>query len=93
MIKEVPLKVSMWRAAEILFTVGELLNSTLNDAVNESNESIVSNFEIDVFQFIESTYADQKKSFRSTANLRYNSTSGYTSIKRVISGNSIWIEK
>ena len=35
MIKEVPLKVSMWRAAEILLTVGELLNSTLNDAVNE----------------------------------------------------------
>lgn len=89
MIKEVPLKVSMWRAAEILLTVGELLNSTLNDAVNESIESIVSNFETDVFQFIESTYADQKKSFRSTANLRYNSTSGYTSIKRVISGNSI----
>lgn len=51
----------MWRAAEILLTVGELLNSTLNEEVNESIESIVCKFEIDVFQYIKSNYTDQKK--------------------------------
>ena len=88
-IKEIPLNVCMWRAAELFLKVGNLMHSQLNKAVNKSIGSLVNYLELDTLQFIESTYANKKKSFRSTSKLRYNSTAGYTSIKRVISGNSI----
>lgn len=88
-IVEIPVDICLWRASQLFSKVGSLLNVELNEAVYDSIELIADKLENDTFQFIANTYGNRKKSFRSTSNLRINTAAGYTSIKRVISGNSI----
>lgn len=86
-IKEIPIDVCLYRAANLMQTVGSLINTNLYTVICESvgcsldNENIIG--------YIHGTLLNKKKCFNSTSQLGYNSTSGYTSMKRIISGNSI----
>ena len=57
------------------------ISESIGDDFNMQNE--------DIINFIQFTYANEKKSYNSTSNIRYNSTSGLNSLPRMISGNSI----
>ena len=88
-IKQIPLNICMWLAAELFIQFGSLLNEDLSKAVNDSMELMEDKPKIDVIQFISNTFVKKKNIFRSSSTLRYNTTSGYTSLKRIMSGNSI----
>lgn len=79
----------MWLASELFIQFGTLLNEDLSKAVNDSMELMEDKPKIDVIQFISNTFVKKKNIFRSSSTLRYNTTSGYTSLKRIMSGNSI----
>ena len=66
-IVEVPINVCMWRAAEIFLKVGNLMNSRLNEAVNNSIEHLANYLKHNnTIQFIESSYANKKQSLKNT---------------------------
>ncbi|KAK8840898.1 hypothetical protein M9Y10_027729 [Tritrichomonas musculus] len=79
----------MWRATELMKKVGPLLNKDLNEAVNESAQSFIDTASEDVINHITYSYIKTSKRYYSTSNLKMNSTAGYTSIKRAVSGNKI----
>lgn len=86
-IKEIPVNICMYRAAELFEKTGSLINVELNEVVNESVGNILNGE--DISNYIQYMLLDKKQCFNSTAKLRYNSTAGYTSMKRMISGNTI----
>ena len=62
-IKQIPLSICMWRAAELFIQFGTLLNENLSKAVNNSIELIGYNPEIDTIQFISNTFVEKKRFF------------------------------
>lgn len=79
----------MWRASKLMQKVGPLLNYKLKNIVNESIGADLNMQDEDIINFIQFSYVGEKKTYISTANLRYNSTSGLKSLPRMVSGNSI----
>lgn len=77
----------MWRAAELFNEFGTLLIKNLSKSVYDSIELMMDKIEINTLQFIANTYVNRKENYRSTASLRINTTSGYTSFRRVMSEN------
>ena len=77
----------MWRAAELFNEFGTLLIKNISKSVYDSIELMMDKIEINTLQFIANTYVNRKENYRSTASLRINTTSGYTSFRRVMSEN------
>lgn len=79
----------MWSAYELHKKVGFLVNSQLNQIIDQSVKRVIDDTKDDPIKHILYSYADKNKSYNSTTSLRYNLTSGFTSLKRVVSGNTI----
>lgn len=71
----------MWRAAELFNEFGTLLIKNISKSVYDSIELMMDKIEINTLQFIANTYVNRKENYRSTASLRINTTSGYTSFR------------
>ena len=87
-IREIPVDICLWRASELMNKVGCLLNTQLRNIVYDS----VNDYNIlseDPIMYVLHSFANKKRSFYSTSNLRYNSTSGIKSLSRMISTNQI----
>lgn len=88
-IKEIPLNIFMWKSLEMHKKVGFMLNSHFDQRIYESVEGIIDETKDDPLKYILYSYTDKEKSYNSTTCLRYNSTSGFTSLKPIVSGNTI----
>lgn len=84
-IKQIPMDVFLKRGIDLTKKVGNLFNQELEENVDESVNGLID--EEDIINYITSILLSEKKSFNSTSTLRNNTTSGYTSIKRMASGN------
>ena len=65
-VKEIPVSVTMWRAAELMKKVGPLLNKDLYEAVNESAQSFIDTTSEDVIYHI--TYIKTSKRYLKSQN-------------------------
>lgn len=75
----------MKRAIELMKKEGNLLNQDLENIVDEFVKGIID--DENVINYIRSILLSEKKTFNSTSSLRNNTTSGYTSIKRMASSS------
>lgn len=87
--KQISVDVCMWKASQLMQKVRSLINQQLNNIICESIGDNPFIHDEDIINFVQFSYADKKKTFNSTSNLRYNSTSGLNSLPRMISGNDI----
>ena len=67
--------------------ISPLLNYELHETIDESIGYVIEGE--DIIGYIYGTLINKKKSYKSTSCLRYNSTGGYTSMTKIISGNTI----
>lgn len=84
-IQQILVDVCLKRAIELMKKEGNWLNQDLENIVDEFVKGIID--DENVINYIRSILLSEKKTFNSTSSLRNNTTSGYTSIKRMASGS------